>query len=157
MVTLNHFPGQPIPTLYNSFSEEIFPNIKSKPPLMQLEAISSRPIAGSLGEETNTCLTATFFHVVAESEKVSPQPPLLQTNQSQFLQLLLIRLVLQTLHQPRCSSLERESQNHRMVGVGRDLCGSSSPEKRYLRTRSIKAAWIISVISDFSHFILELE
>ena len=25
------------------------------------------------------------------------------------------------------SDLEQESQNHRMLGVGRDLCGSSSP------------------------------
>jgi len=37
----------------HSFSEEIFPNIQSKPPLMQLEAIASRPIAGYFGEETS--------------------------------------------------------------------------------------------------------
>ena len=66
---------------------------------MQLEAIASCPVASYLGEETNTHLTTASFQVVIESEKVSPQPPLLQTNQPQFLQLLLIRLVLQTLHQ----------------------------------------------------------
>jgi len=42
MVTLP-FPGQPVPMLCNSFSQEIFPNIQFKPPLMQLEAIASRP------------------------------------------------------------------------------------------------------------------
>jgi len=30
------------------FSKEIFPNIKSKPPLMQLEAIASHPIPSYL-------------------------------------------------------------------------------------------------------------
>uniref|UniRef100_A0A8C0C3C0 Cadherin-like beta-sandwich-like domain-containing protein n=1 Tax=Buteo japonicus TaxID=224669 RepID=A0A8C0C3C0_9AVES len=37
--------------------------------------------------------------VVVESKKVSPQPPFLQAKQPQFPQQLLIRLVLQTLHQ----------------------------------------------------------
>jgi len=59
----------------HSFSQEIFPNIQSKPALMQLEAIASRPIASYLGEETNTCLTMTSFQVVVESNKVPPQPP----------------------------------------------------------------------------------
>jgi len=64
-----------------SFSKEIFPNIHSEPPLMQLEAIASHPIVSYLGEETNTCLTTTSFQVVVESNKVPPQPPLLQTKQ----------------------------------------------------------------------------
>jgi len=37
----------------HSFSEEIFPNIQSKPPLMQLEAISPCPIAHYPGEEAD--------------------------------------------------------------------------------------------------------
>jgi len=45
---LHHLPGQPVPTLDHSFSEEIFPNIQSKPPLTQLEAISSRAVASYL-------------------------------------------------------------------------------------------------------------
>jgi len=81
-------PWPAVPTLYNSFSEEIFPNNRSKPPLMQLEAIASCPITGYAH------LTTTSCQVVVESNKVSPQPPLLQTKQPQFLQLLLIRLVL---------------------------------------------------------------
>ncbi|KAK4817221.1 hypothetical protein QYF61_003745 [Mycteria americana] len=44
--------------------------------------------------------------VAVESDKVSPQPPFLQAKQPQFPQPLLIRLVLQTLHQLRCPSLD---------------------------------------------------
>ncbi|GAB0178602.1 hypothetical protein GRJ2_000325500 [Grus japonensis] len=43
----------------NPSGEEILPNIQSKPPLAQLEAISSSPIAYYLGEETNTHLATT--------------------------------------------------------------------------------------------------
>ncbi|KAK4820565.1 hypothetical protein QYF61_001628 [Mycteria americana] len=103
---LNHFPGQPVPMLDNPFSEEKFPNIQSKPPLAQLETISSCPIACYLGEETDSHLSTTSFQVVVESNKVSPQPPFLQATQPKFLQPLLIRLVLQTLHQLRCPSLD---------------------------------------------------
>jgi len=61
---------------------------------MQLEVIAFPPIASYLGEETNTCLTTTSFQVVVESNKVSPQPPLLQTKPPQLPQLVLIRLGL---------------------------------------------------------------
>ncbi|KAK4808977.1 hypothetical protein QYF61_015211 [Mycteria americana] len=43
----------PVPMLNNPFSEVKFPNIQAKPPLTQLEAISSRPITCYLGEETD--------------------------------------------------------------------------------------------------------
>ncbi|KAK4825833.1 hypothetical protein QYF61_002956 [Mycteria americana] len=87
---LNHFPGQSVPMLDNPFSEEKFPNIQSKPPLAQLEAISSRPITCyHLGEETDPHLSTTSF----------------QAKQPQFPQLLLRRLLLQTLHQLCCPSL----------------------------------------------------
>ncbi|KAK4828042.1 hypothetical protein QYF61_023080, partial [Mycteria americana] len=103
---LNHFPGQPVPMLDNPFSEETFPNTQSKPPLVQLEAISSCPITCYLVEETDPHLSTTSFQVVVESNKVSPQPPFLQAKQPQFPQPLLIRLVLQTLHHLRCPSLD---------------------------------------------------
>ncbi|KAK4831037.1 hypothetical protein QYF61_014969, partial [Mycteria americana] len=103
---LNHFPGQPVPMLDNPFSEEKFPNIQSKPPLVQLEAISSCPITCYLGEETDPHLSTTSFQVVVESNKVSPQPPFLQAKQPQFPQPLLTRLLLQTLHQLPCPSLD---------------------------------------------------
>ena len=47
----------------NSFSNEIFPNIYSKPPLTQLEAAASCPVASYLGEETDTCHTTVPFQV----------------------------------------------------------------------------------------------
>ena len=74
----------------HSFSKDIFPNIQSKPPLMQLEAISSHPLASYLGEETNIHLTTTAFQVVVRG-KVSPQPSLLRTKESQLPQPLLVR------------------------------------------------------------------
>ena len=80
--------------LDNPFGEEIFPNIRSKPPLAQLEAVPSCPITCYLGEETNTHLATTSFQVVVESDKVSPQPPFLQAKQPYFSQLPLIGLVL---------------------------------------------------------------
>jgi len=92
--------------LDNLFSKEILPNIQPKLPLVQPEAIFSCPITCYLEKETNTHLTTTSFQVVVESKTVSPQPPLPQTEQPQFPQPLLIRLVLQTPHQPRCSSLD---------------------------------------------------
>jgi len=61
---------------------------------MQLEATASCPIAGYLGEENNTLLTTPSCQGAVESDAVSPQPPLLQTEQHQFLQSLLIRLIL---------------------------------------------------------------
>ncbi|KAK4810067.1 hypothetical protein QYF61_007889 [Mycteria americana] len=67
-----------------------FPNIQSKPPLAQLEAISSCPITFYLGEETDPHLSTTSF----------------QAKQSQLPQPLLIRLLLQTLHQLCCPSLD---------------------------------------------------
>ncbi|KAK4817730.1 hypothetical protein QYF61_026530 [Mycteria americana] len=92
--------------LITPFSELKFPNSQSKTPLVQLEAISSRPITCYLGEETDPRLSTTSFQVVVESDKVSPQPPFLQAKQPQFPQPLLIRLLLQTLHQLRCPSLD---------------------------------------------------
>ena len=92
--------------LDNLFGEEIITNIQSKSPMMQPEAISACRIDSYLGEETNTHLTTTSFQVVVESDKVSPQPPLLQTKQPQFPQPLLVRLVLQTIQQPCCPSLD---------------------------------------------------
>ncbi|KAK4814935.1 hypothetical protein QYF61_006290 [Mycteria americana] len=103
---LHHFPGQPGPVLDNPFSEGIFSNLQSKPPLVQLEAISSCPMACYLGEETDPRLATTSFQAVVESDEVSPQPPFLQAEQPQVPQPLPISLVLQTLPQLRCPSLD---------------------------------------------------
>jgi len=62
---------------------------------MQLETIPSSLIA-SYVEEVDSHLTTTSLQVVVESNKVSSEPPLMQTKQSQIPQLLPMRLVLQT-------------------------------------------------------------
>ncbi|KAK4815510.1 LOW QUALITY PROTEIN: hypothetical protein QYF61_003068 [Mycteria americana] len=54
----------PVPMLDNPFSEVKFPNIQSKPPLAQLEAISSHPITCYLGEETDPHLSTTSCQAV---------------------------------------------------------------------------------------------
>ena len=73
---------------------------------MQLEAIASHLITWYLGEGTDNHLASISFQAVVESKKVSPQHPFLQNKQTQFPQPLLIRLVLQTLHQPCCPPLD---------------------------------------------------
>ena len=78
-----------------SLREEVFLNVQPESPLAQLETIPSSPIASYMGEEDNLHPTTTSFHGAVESDKVSPDSPLLQTEQSQFSQLLPMRLVLQ--------------------------------------------------------------
>ncbi|KAK4816514.1 hypothetical protein QYF61_017614 [Mycteria americana] len=47
----------------STHGEEKFPNIQSKPPLVQLEAISSCPVTCYLGEETDPHLSTTSFQL----------------------------------------------------------------------------------------------
>ena len=58
--------------LDNHFVNGIFPNIQSKPPLVQPETIASRPITYCLAEETDPHLATTAFQVAVQSDKVSP-------------------------------------------------------------------------------------
>lgn len=55
----------------------MFPNIQTELPLIQLEAIPSHPIYQ--GEEAKSHLDTASFQVVAESDEVSLEPPLLQS------------------------------------------------------------------------------
>ena len=66
----------------------MFPNIQPEPLLAQHEAITSHPITVTW-EQTDPCLATTSFQGVGESEEVSPEPPLLQTEPSQLPQPLL--------------------------------------------------------------------
>ena len=58
-----------------------------------------------MGEGADPHLTTTSLQVVVEGNKVTPELPLLQTEQSELSQPFLIRLVLQTSHQLCCPSL----------------------------------------------------
>ena len=72
-----------------------------------------------MGEEADSHLTTITFQVVVESDKVTPEPPLLQTKHSHSPQLLLIRLGLQTPQMPRETPVDMKniSEIH--------LCGRS--------------------------------
>ena len=90
----------------HSFGEETFPDIQLESHLEQREAIPSDPIYGYSGEEVGPHLATTSFQEVVKNNKVSPEPPHLQTEQSQLPQPFLIRPVLQTPHQLHCPSLD---------------------------------------------------
>ena len=60
-------------------------------PLVQLEAIPSSLITSYTTEEADPNLSTTSFRVVIVINKVSPEPPLLQTEQSQLPQPLLVK------------------------------------------------------------------
>ncbi|KAJ7404997.1 hypothetical protein WISP_142413 [Willisornis vidua] len=68
--------------------------------------MSSCPIAGCPGKETDPHLATTSFQVVVKNDKDFPGPPFLQAEQPQVSQPLFVELVFQTLHQPRCPSLD---------------------------------------------------
>ena len=95
--------GSPVPD--SSLREKVFPYVKSKSPLVQIVAISLSPVC-CLGEEAKPLLITASLQEVVECNEVSPEHPLLQTEQSQLPQMLLIRLVLQTPHQFCCPSLD---------------------------------------------------
>lgn len=69
--------------------KNFFPNIRSKPCLLQLEAIFSCPITSYRGQETNPHLAASSFQVVIENSKVTPQHPFLQDKHLQLPQKFL--------------------------------------------------------------------
>ncbi|KAJ7413830.1 Dapper 1 [Willisornis vidua] len=50
------------------------PSIQFKPPLEQLEAVSSGPVTCYLGEEAEPQLATTSFQAAEESDKVTPEP-----------------------------------------------------------------------------------
>ena len=78
----------------SSLSENFFLISNLNPPWCNLRTF---PLILFL-EEVNPHLATTSFQAVLESCKLSPEPPFLQTEQFQLLQLLPIRPVLQTLH-----------------------------------------------------------
>ena len=66
---------------------------------------SSYVLSLLVGEEADPHLTKISFQEAVESLKVTPEPPLLQTEQSQFSQFSPTGLVLQNLYQLSCPSL----------------------------------------------------
>lgn len=70
---LHHFAGQPVPMLDHLLGEENLPYIQSKPPVMQLEMISSHLITFHHSKDTSLFLTSISLLAVAESSKILPR------------------------------------------------------------------------------------
>jgi len=102
MVT-QHLPGEPIPVLNNLSVKKFFLISNLNFPWCNLRPF---PLILPPVRRDQPCSAAITFQVFEEGNKVSPQPPLPQTKQPQFLQSLLIGHVLQALHKPCCPSLE---------------------------------------------------
>jgi len=90
--------------LHSPFRKYFFPNIQPKPPLAWL-ALSSHHLW--LHRRNWFPPHYSQQQVVVENWNISPGSSLLQAKTSQFILLLLPRLVLQTLHQHRCPSSGR--------------------------------------------------
>ena len=127
----------------HSLREKVFPYLQYKSPLVQLVSISSGPVC-CLGEEAKPLLITASLQEVVECNEVSPEPPLLQTKQSQLSQLPLIRLVLQTAHQLCCPSLNMfQGVNVFLLGRGPKLntileVRPHQKERRKERSRALK-------------------
>ncbi|KAK4816382.1 hypothetical protein QYF61_016286 [Mycteria americana] len=76
--------------LDNPLGEEKFPNIQSKPPLAQLEAISSCPITCYLGEETDPHLSTTSFQMASAQDSRYGQKDTSDQNFDYMFKLLII-------------------------------------------------------------------
>jgi len=83
--------------LDHSFRDEIFPNIQSESSLVQLKVIPL--VLSQLLKRRGWPPPHHSFHMVVETDKISPDPHFLWTEESQFPQPLLTRLV----HQAQCN------------------------------------------------------
>ncbi|KAJ7396609.1 hypothetical protein BTVI_143666 [Pitangus sulphuratus] len=68
--------------LDNPFHEEIFPEVQPEPPLVQLEAISSCPVASFLEEKADLNLATTSFQVYPAGRVPEGREDLLLLNSS---------------------------------------------------------------------------
>ena len=89
--------GSPLQWL-TTFLENYFLTSKLNFPWSNLRLFPLVLLLFTYKKRLTSTLTTTSFQVVVKGDKVPSQAPLLQTKQSQFPQLLLIRHVLQTHH-----------------------------------------------------------
>ncbi|KAK4806763.1 hypothetical protein QYF61_005559 [Mycteria americana] len=102
----DHFPGEPVPVIDHPLSEEPFPNVQSELPPTQLHSISSCPIAGHQREEISTSPSTAPLEEVVDCNEVTPQPSLLQAEQTKWPQPLLISLALEAFRDLGCPPLD---------------------------------------------------
>ena len=87
-------------------AEEPFPNTQPDPPLSQLHAIPSGPVAVPREQSSAPApLPSVPREGAAGRHEASPQPALLWAEQTKGPQLLLTHLPLQTLHHLRSPPL----------------------------------------------------
>jgi len=60
---------------HSSSFGEVFPDILPEPPLVQLKAIPSHPVASYVGEEVSFHLPIASLQAVVESYNVAPESP----------------------------------------------------------------------------------
>ncbi|XP_071885379.1 mucin-16 [Anas platyrhynchos] len=89
-------------------TRRVMTTLQPKTPLTQLKPIPPRPVTRHVGEQTKPHLATASFEVPVESDKVAPEPPFLQAEQTQLPQPLLVGLVLQAPHQLCRPSLDKE-------------------------------------------------
>ena len=71
---INHLSRKPVPVFDHPLCKEMLPNVKFKPPLMQLWTIPTRPVNGYQGEELSTSLSTSPPQEAAESNDVHHFP-----------------------------------------------------------------------------------
>ena len=94
----DRFPEESVPVTNHPLSEEPVPNVQSELPLTQLHSISLCPITGHQREGISICPSAASLKGSVDFHKVTPQPSLLQAEQTKGPQPLLVSLALETFH-----------------------------------------------------------
>jgi len=90
---LGHFPGEPVPVPEHPLGAEPFPNTQPDPPLSQLHALPSGPVAVPR-EQSSAPAPPLPSEGAAGRHEASPQPALLWAEQTKGHQPLLIPLSL---------------------------------------------------------------
>ena len=84
-----HLSRKPVPVFDDLIGKEMLPAVKSEYPPVQLWTIPTCSIIDSQWEELSTSLSTSPPQEAVKSNQVAPQPPFLQTRQTQSSQLLL--------------------------------------------------------------------
>ena len=100
---------KPILVFDHPLSKETLSNVLSEPPLEQLWTIPMRPICRYQGEELSASISISPPQEAIESNEVTPQPPFLQTRQTQSPSPHIIGHAFQPFHQ-LCAFLWRHSR-----------------------------------------------
>lgn len=83
-----------VPVTNHPLREELSPNVQSELPLWQLPC----PLGGNQREEYSTCPSAARLEEAVGCCLATPQPSLLQAEQSKRPHTLLVRFALQAFH-----------------------------------------------------------